>query len=149
MCATIGAPAAAATRRRGGNRSGRIAVMSTSSPPAGSSMRQQLDELDALLQRMLELPINQLDDPPAAEPPAVAVPEPPAMLRPPPRRREPPPVALWPLVAVNRLFDGVTGVFGWPGLWLRTPGGRSLLGFLGLLLLAAGVARGVLDALGW
>src|SRR5207248_1530316 len=65
MCATIGAPAAAATRRPGGNRSGRIAVMSTSSPPAGPSMRQQLDELDALLQRMLNLPINQLDDAPA------------------------------------------------------------------------------------
>jgi hypothetical protein len=36
--------------------------MSTSSPPAGHSMRQQLDELDALLQRMLTLPISQSDD---------------------------------------------------------------------------------------
>ncbi len=36
--------------------------MSTSSPPASHSMRQQLDELDALLQRMLTLPINQADD---------------------------------------------------------------------------------------
>jgi hypothetical protein len=41
--------------------------MSTSSPPAGHSMRQQLDELDALLQRMLTLPTNQTDDD-AAEP---------------------------------------------------------------------------------
>jgi hypothetical protein len=41
--------------------------MSTSSPPAGHSMRQQLDELDALLQRMLTLPINQSDEG-AAEP---------------------------------------------------------------------------------
>src|SRR6188768_2856771 len=38
-------------------------VMSTSSPPAGPSMRQQLDELDALLQRMLNLPVNRLDEP--------------------------------------------------------------------------------------
>lgn len=36
--------------------------MSTSSPPATQSMRQQLDELDALLQRMLNLPVNQLDE---------------------------------------------------------------------------------------
>jgi hypothetical protein len=36
--------------------------MSTASPPAGPSMRQQLDELDALLQRMLTLPVNQTDE---------------------------------------------------------------------------------------
>jgi hypothetical protein len=36
--------------------------MSTSSPPAENSMRQQLDELDALLQRMLSLPINQAEE---------------------------------------------------------------------------------------
>jgi hypothetical protein len=36
--------------------------MATSSPPAGNSMRQQLDELDALLQRMLTLPVTQTDD---------------------------------------------------------------------------------------
>ena len=37
--------------------------MSTATSSA-QSMRQQLDDLDALLQRMLALPINQLDDPP-------------------------------------------------------------------------------------
>lgn len=36
--------------------------MATSSPPSNNSMRQQLDELDALLQRMLSLPVNQTDD---------------------------------------------------------------------------------------
>src|SRR5438445_9187812 len=36
--------------------------MSASSPPAGPSMRQQLDELDALLQRMLTLPVSQSDE---------------------------------------------------------------------------------------
>src|SRR5437868_12002757 len=44
--------------------------MATSSPPAGPSMRQQLDELDALLQRMLSLPVSQTDD--AGEPGASA-----------------------------------------------------------------------------
>src|SRR5947208_12391861 len=46
----------------------RIAVMSTATSSA-QSMRQQLDDLDALLQRMLALPINQLDDPPPNVPP--------------------------------------------------------------------------------
>jgi hypothetical protein len=41
--------------------------MPASSPPAANSMRQQLDELDALLQRMLTMPINQTEDG-AAEP---------------------------------------------------------------------------------
>jgi hypothetical protein len=42
----------------------------TTSPPAGRNpVRQQLDELDALLQRMLALPVNRLDGTPAeAEP---------------------------------------------------------------------------------
>src|SRR5262245_9095238 len=58
-----------ATRRPPACRSGRIAVMSAATGSA-QSMRQQLDELDALLQRMLTLPINQVDDsPPAAEHP--------------------------------------------------------------------------------
>src|SRR5262245_2388025 len=53
-----------ATRRPPACRSGRIAVMSTATGSA-QSMRQQLDDLDALLQRMLSLPINQLDDAPS------------------------------------------------------------------------------------
>src|SRR5437763_2906441 len=52
--------------------------------------RQQLDELDALLQRMLDLPVNHADEealePPAAArptlPPRVAEPEPPPSPRP-------------------------------------------------------------------
>jgi hypothetical protein len=45
--------------------------MSTPPPPrppgpaSASSTRQLLDELDALMQRMLALPVNQLDEPPA------------------------------------------------------------------------------------
>lgn len=50
--------------------------MATSRPPQSSEpvhpTRQQLDELDALLQRMLDLPVNQLEDvpPPPEEEPA-------------------------------------------------------------------------------
>jgi hypothetical protein len=40
----------------------------SSATSSGQSMRQQLDDLDALLQRMLSLPINQLDDSPPAPP---------------------------------------------------------------------------------
>lgn len=50
--------------------------MSTSVSPRSTAVhptRQQLDELDALLQRMLDLPVNQLDEGEAAEEP-----EPPA-----------------------------------------------------------------------
>ena len=48
-----------------------ISLSPRSSGPAASATRQQLDELDALLQRMLDLPVNKLDAG-AAEPPAVA-----------------------------------------------------------------------------
>jgi hypothetical protein len=50
--------------------------VSTRSPGTLNPTRQQLDELDALLQRMLELPVNKLDDPEqeAAEEPADELP---------------------------------------------------------------------------
>jgi hypothetical protein len=57
--------------------------MSTSRSPRSPGpvhpTRQQLDELDALLQRMLDLPVNQLEDlpPPPAEESAPTVSEPP------------------------------------------------------------------------
>ena len=44
--------------------------MSTS---AANPTRQQLDELDALLQRMLSLPVNQLDGDLSAPPPPLPV----------------------------------------------------------------------------
>jgi hypothetical protein len=54
--------------------------MTTTAVP-NNSMRQQLDELDTLLQRMLSLPINQLDEqsvasPPPPPPPRQAAPAP-------------------------------------------------------------------------
>jgi hypothetical protein len=84
-----------------------------SQPPASASLtRQQLDELDQLLQRMLQLPVNHLDEPPGrgAPPPAAAAsapareagPAPPASEKPtpavsmPPVRPAPPPAPMRP-----------------------------------------------------
>src|SRR5579883_1698020 len=74
--------------------------MSTSLSPRSAPVhptRQQLDELDALLQRMLDLPVNQVDEPAEPEesrPPARAARPPvpytvPINETPPPPRLEP------------------------------------------------------------
>jgi hypothetical protein len=69
--------------------------LSTRSPGRLNPTRQQLDELDALLQRMLDLPVNPLDEPEQAE-----VEEP---------LDEPPPIATnlveRPALAVRRELD--------------------------------------------
>src|SRR5260370_35039564 len=67
-------------------RPGRTHVMSASlstrsRSPAAHPTRQQLDELDAMLKRMLELPVNQIDEELAA---ARAAARPPAPPQPPP-----------------------------------------------------------------
>jgi hypothetical protein len=174
--------------------------MATPTPPP---TRQQLDDLDALLQRMLALPVNPSDEPPesppeplsppagnvvlddsppvlpppkAPPPPrppvhAVAVPLPvlnpvplaerrPPVLPPPDRpvsprqaliasRPAPEPLLLRPILALNRLFDTVALGLGSPGRWLRRPTGRTLLGLIGLLLLAAAVACVLVTRIGW
>jgi hypothetical protein len=61
----------------------------------------------------------------------------------------PPTPLLLPLVWVNGLFDRVVIAFGPPGRWLRSPSGRTALGVSGLLMLAGGVAWGVLALIGW
>jgi hypothetical protein len=67
-----------------------------------------------------------------------------------PRPAEPPvPVLLLPLVGVNRLFDGFVLFFGPFGRALRSPAGRNLLGYSGLLMLLGGLAWGALDYFGW
>jgi hypothetical protein len=102
---------------------------------------------------------------PPAQPPALA-PEaasPPPIIRPVSgfvqRRPEPtdaealaaPPVSRWlrPLVWCNRGFDALTAPLGAPGRWLRGRRGRTVLGAVGLLCLAAAVARAVADGIGW
>jgi hypothetical protein len=216
----------------------------SSRPPGapGHPTRQLLDELDALMQRMLSLPVNQLEDElrttAVAEAPDLPAPETedsspaPAALREAPEEREPlpapalltlpaipeeaqvpeqagpnsqdpaltdwepsipaspevlaaiglrppaeeepaappvrggglptapaapddadvgPPPALWmrPLVGINRLFDRGTVWLGRPGQWLRSPGGRGLLGWIGLGLLAGTLAWVLTGGFDW
>lgn len=219
--------------------------MSTPAPPRHPGVlhatQQQLDELDALIQRMLTLPVNQADDDPFADlppvppplgpdereelaevpalaprvsaivrPPEVSMPErPPEFLlmkapqpEPHPQLSSPevsaplpsfsvesPPVAnielpeanhrgeersneraiatparpigerqallanlAWwhrPLVHVNRGFDRLTVPFGPAGCWLRGERGRAVLGWTGLVFLAAALAWGFLDWVRW
>jgi hypothetical protein len=170
-----------------------------SRPP--TTTREQLDELDALLQRMLELPVDASGGDEAARPeempetpvavavaPApVAPPEPPAVVEtepapalpavaraleaPPPFPSAPPvpprlvpearpplpifrpadaaPPWLRSLIAVNRLFDRGMSRLGGPGLWLRRPRGRAVLGWTGLLLLAGALGLVLLGWIGW
>jgi hypothetical protein len=55
----------------------------------------------------------------------------------------------WPLVAFNAVFDVFLAPWGPPGRWLRGAAGRRFLGALGLLCLAAALALGLADWLGW
>lgn len=55
----------------------------------------------------------------------------------------------WPLRCTNRVFDACTGWLGPVGRWLQGPWGRTFLGLVGLMLLAAAAALGVLDWMGW
>jgi hypothetical protein len=109
--------------------------------------------------------------PPSPVPPAAPVPlpllnpVPPAQRRapvlPPPDRRlsprealiasRPPEVfvLLRPILWLNRAFDGLAFALGAPGRWLRRPVGRTALGLIGLLLLAAAGALVLLDRFGW
>jgi hypothetical protein len=63
-------------------------IVSTRTPGTLNPTRQQLDELDALLKRMLELPVNQLDDTDDEEAEEVAddLASPPSFLSPPKER---------------------------------------------------------------
>ena len=163
--------------------------MSTPVPsPSLHPTRRQLDELDALMERMLELPVHGSEEDikqNAAEPSEPSA-EPFAELAFPsnisyhtdevvsaegefkfanePGRPHttvslpagstavdygpPPPMWLWPVVGVNRIYDGLMGGLGRPG---RAVGSklRPLLGWIGLLMLAAALAWGILDWLHW
>jgi hypothetical protein len=58
------------------------------------------------------------------------------------------PIWLRPVLWVNRSFDRAAFNFGTPGRWLRQPGGRAVLGTVGMLLLAAAVLV-LLERIGW
>jgi hypothetical protein len=205
--------------------------MTTPRPSQPSPTRQQLDELEALMQRMLALPLTApAEDPSAgemaersapslgsaarpapvetvrAEPvlvrfsettPELPVAEMPESRKPSPteagcpdeplpdtelsagtvavmapaveptRRTEAVPaggpkrsvlleerrarIVAWrqPLLWSNRRFDCWTLRLGGPGRWLRSTQGRAVLGWTGVLLLAAALAWGILDWIGW
>lgn len=70
----------------------------------------------------------------------------------PPQAAGEPPLPGWlmALVWFNVAFDVLLLPWGLPGRWLRRDGGgRSVLGLLGVLLLAASVALGALEWFGW
>src|SRR5436305_2011466 len=122
--------------------------MSTSVSPRPATSahptRQQLDELDALLQRMLDLPVQPADEL-AAPRPTPAVPAKSAA------RDDGPPLEwyLWPFAVIDTLF-GVLLYLVWPVRgFLRSPAGRSLLGGAGVLCLLAAAAWAALDWFGW
>jgi hypothetical protein len=181
-------------------------------PPAALDppTREQLDELDALMERMLALPVDPLVEPPEAgradpappkrqdgegepphpgtapthitegvSPPAMPATRPdvaegattasvarvevvrrPFARRPPDTRAGGPapasatgalPLSAWlrPFRSVTQAFDAVTSWLGPPGRWLRGPRGRGLLGWTGVLLLAAAIAWVLWDAVDW
>jgi hypothetical protein len=70
-------------------------------------------------------------------------------LRPSPFRRQRTPLVLLPFALVENVFDAIAGLFGPPGEWLASPGGKNLLGYVGLLMLGGCAAWGVLDWFGW
>jgi len=60
----------------------------------------------------------------------------------------PAPVWLWPLAGINGLYDTLMGGLGSPGrFFLET--GRAWLGWIGLVMLAAALAWGILDWIHW
>jgi hypothetical protein len=191
--------------------------------------RQQLDELDALMQRMLALPVNPVEEPqdegraesaplaaanetveesaakngladsvlqresqqelpgtpapvvgtehgvpgtpypvprtevridtrnsvrgtpPAAPPHLPSIPSPARTTAAPEAVAQPPRLAwpLRPLLWLNVAFDSGTAWLGPFGRWLRGPSGRALLGWGGLLLLAAALAWIAWDGMAW
>jgi hypothetical protein len=175
--------------------------------------KQMLDELDALMEKMLSVPVNEGDEGsafpeevvkptplpatltllreaplreeaahPALNPPHLTLPPlepmPPLEVREPASQPMPftnevapasvmeklepmlaalpePEAALatqWgylPLVAINLTFDYATMILGGAGEWMRTEGGRLLLGLSGVAMMLIAAGWFVKDWLGW
>ena len=177
--------------------------------PTLQTTKQMLDELDALMEKMLALPTSDGEDD-ACFPEPVVKPlplpatmsatltllreaqeqaahpafNPPHMALPPTEAREPAPqpepltndivppsvmeklepmlaaipepegalATQWgylPLVAINVIFDWATMIFGGAGSWMRTDGGRLLLGFSGVVMMLIAAGWFLKDWLGW
>jgi hypothetical protein len=172
--------------------------------------RQQLDELDALMQRMLALPVTGTEEadpaPTSSQPVATAQPfdertspqdgdewaetaapvfedfrfeEAPPVRRPAPASKQPEPAlavgsleteqqepimlsppqvrptivvaarGLQPLLWCNQVYDLCTMPLGGMGRWLRGENARALLGWMGIILLAAAFAWVAVEGIGW
>ena len=59
------------------------------------------------------------------------------------------PLWLRPVVWCNDTYDASTWWMGHLGRWLRSPGGRTVLGFAGILLLAGALIWVAMDSWGW
>ncbi len=55
------------------------------------------------------------------------------------------PVTLWPILALNKVFDLFTLPLGPFGSWLRQSSGRNTLGWIGVLLILGAIGWGVAD----
>jgi hypothetical protein len=64
-------------------------------------------------------------------------------------RAEPIPFYLWPLAVIDWTIGKPFSAFGAPGRWVGSGGGKMLVGWVGLLLIAAAAVWGVVDYMGW
>jgi hypothetical protein len=55
------------------------------------------------------------------------------------------PVMIWPLVALNWIFDLLTYLLGPLGGWLRSAGGRNVLGWLGIVMIFGAIGWAIAD----
>src|SRR5262245_45885318 len=90
--------------------------------------------------------------PPAPTRPAAAMIPTVVMQAPPPLPmpiEAPLPLYLWPLGALDSSLGGTLAAFGPPGRWLGLGGGKILIGWAGMMMLAIAAVWGVMDYMGW
>jgi hypothetical protein len=59
------------------------------------------------------------------------------------------PFYLWPLGALDSSLGGMLAAFGPPGRWLGLGGGKILVGWAGMMMIAVAAVWGVMDYMGW
>lgn len=94
---------------------------------------------DQLLELPLSFPLRPPIAPPSPQPPPTMHVNAPDL----------PPLSMKPILWLNRGFDGLSRGLGPAGAWLRSGTGRTVLGWLGLLMLLAVGGLAVKDALAW
>ena len=115
-----------------------LATEQNSARRTWSALRRELEAVAAQPERVAAAALparlaswpEQLDEPePASEPT--------------------PGLALWPIAALNKLYDAATYPLGPLGRWLRSARGRAALGYVGLTLIGVAIAWSLRDWLGW